>query len=83
MDGPLQLWPLIKNNPLSHFLISYQKCEFSWQKWTKFEKNKVLEKLKLPKNVNNKKHDPEMIFFNIFFWKIRVIFDIEDFESQK
>ena len=39
--------------------------------------------MKLPKNVNNKKHDPEMIFFNIFFWKIRVIFDIEDFESQK
>ena len=39
--------------------------------------------MKLSKNVNNKKWAPKMIFFNEKkIRKIRIIFDIEDFESQ-
>ena len=41
--------------------------------------NKVLQKLNFSKNVNNKKCAPKMILFNeIFFRKIRIILDIEN-----
>ena len=41
--------------------------------------NKVLYKLKLSKNINNKKCAPQMIFCNEKeFRKIRILFDIEN-----
>ena len=41
--------------------------------------NKVVQKLKLEKNVFYKKWSPKMIFLNeIFFEKIRLIFDIQN-----
>ena len=41
--------------------------------------NKVVQKLSLEKNVFNKKWSPKLIFLDeIFFEKIRLIFDIEN-----
>ena len=36
------------------------------------------EKIKFLKNVNNKKHAPNVIFFNDFFRETWIIFDIEN-----
>ena len=41
--------------------------------------NKVVQKLKFSKNVNNKKCTPKIIFFNEkFFLMIRMTFDLEN-----
>ena len=40
--------------------------------------NKVVKNLKSAKNAFYKKGAPELIFFNDFFRKIRMIFDIEN-----
>ena len=51
----------------------------SRQKLDVILENKVVQKLKLPKNVNNKKCGPKIKFFNEKkFRKIRIIFDIEN-----
>ena len=61
------------------FQKNYFKLLLSRQKLGTFLEKKVLQKLKLSKNVNNKKHAPKMIFFNEkFFGKIRIIFDTEN-----
>ena len=50
----------------------------SGQKLDDILENKVVEKLKFSKNVNNKKCAPKIIFFNEKnIRKIRIIFDIE------
>ena len=49
------------------------------QKLDMILENKVVQKLKLEKNVFYKKWSPKMIFFNDFFFeKIPLIFDIEN-----
>ena len=49
-----------KKWPLSHFHISYQNSEISWQKMDLILVNKMI------------------FFYEIFFRKIRIIFDIEN-----
>ena len=46
------------------FQKNYFKLLLSRQKLGTFLENKVLQKLKLSKNVNNKKCAPKMIYFN-------------------
>ena len=61
----VQLWPLIKNDLLSHFFhISYQNSKFSWQKMNMILENQVLQIVKFSKYVNYEKRVSKMIFFN-------------------
>ena len=49
------------------------------QKLDKILENKVVQKLKLEKNVFNKKRSPKLILLNEFFFdKIPLIFDVEN-----
>ena len=61
------------------FYTIYFKLLLSLRKLGSFLENKVLQKSKFLKNVNNKKCAPKMIFFyKTFFRNIRIILDVEN-----
>ena len=77
----VKLWQPIKNDP-SGIFISLTKVSNSADKKGMILENKVLKKLKLPKNVSNQKVCP---WIDILQWKIRktgMIFDIENWTSN-
>ena len=46
------------------FVSTFTDFHMSCQKLDMILENKVYQKLKLSKNVNNKKHSPKLIYFN-------------------
>ena len=60
------------------FDTNYFELLLSQQKLGSFLENKVLQKWKFLKNVNNEKRASKMIFFNEKKRKIRIILDMEN-----
>ena len=75
------LWSALATDqkwPFNHFHTSCQNSKFSWQEIGMILVNKVLQKLKVSKNVNNKKRTSKLIFFNEKRWK-----DLDNFWCRK
>jgi len=69
------VWPKIKGN---HCILRIRGAPVR-QKLGMILENKVVQKLKLEKNVFFKKWSPKSIFLmNFFFQKIALIFDVEN-----
>ena len=71
-------WPKINRLKIRHCILRIQGAPFC-QKLGIFLENKVVQKLKLEKDVFYKKWSPKLIFLKEFFFeKILSIFDIEN-----
>ena len=80
MLGPKKqdIWPKINILKGYHCILRIQGAPVC-QKLGMILENKVVQKLKLEKNVFYKKWSPKLIFLNDFFFeKIPSIFDIEN-----
>ena len=80
MVGPKKqdFWPKINILKGSHCILRIRGAPVR-QKLGMILENKVVQKLKLEKNVFYKKWSPKLIFLNDFFFeKILSIFDIEN-----
>ena len=80
MVGPKKqdFWPKIHILKGNHCILRIQGAPVR-QKLGMILENKVVQKLKLEKNVFYKKWSHKLIFFNEFFFeKILLIFDVEN-----
>ena len=80
MVGPKKqdFWPKINIFKGNYFILRIREVP-DRQKLGMILENKVVQKLKLEKNVCYKKWSPKLIFLNEFFFeKIPSIFDIEN-----
>ena len=80
MVGPKKqdFWPQINILKGNHCILRIQGAPVR-QKLDMILENKMVQKLKLEKNVFHKKWSPKLIFLNeLFFEKILTIFDIEN-----
>ena len=80
MAGPKKqvFWPKIKMLKGNHYILRIRELQVS-KKLGMILENKVVQKLKLEKNVFFKKWSPKLILLNdSFFEKILLIFDIEN-----
>ena len=74
----LDFWPKINIFKGNHCILNIQGAPVG-QKLGMILENKVVQKLKLEKNVFYKNWSPKLIFLNEFFFeKILLIFDIEN-----
>ena len=80
MDGPKKqdFWPKINILKGNYCILRIRGVPVR-QKLGMILENKVVQKLKLERNVIHKKWSPKLIFLNEFFFeKIPLIFDIEN-----
>ena len=62
-ESYVKLWQPIKNDPYKAFSFLLQKFQIQLMKKCIILENKMVQKLKLPKNVNNKRCVPKIKLF--------------------